>query len=111
MRWRVVHRTEYRYGRTVSAGHTVARLRPRPLPHRQVHAAETVVEPEPSSGREHVDGFGNAVAYLVVDEPHDHLVVTGCSDVELTPPEDGRLPQLDGLRGRGRRAPPPGRRG
>jgi transglutaminase-like putative cysteine protease len=86
-RYRVVHRTEYRYGRTVSAEHTVARLLPRALPHQQVRSAEIVVEPEPASRRDHVDGFGNHVTDLVLDEPHDYLVVTACSDVELTGPD------------------------
>jgi transglutaminase-like putative cysteine protease len=82
-RYRIVHRTDYRYGRTVTVGHTVARLLPRSLPHQQVLHSGIRVEPTPSYSRDHVDGFGNHVSYVVVDQPHDQLAVTAISEVEL----------------------------
>jgi transglutaminase-like putative cysteine protease len=82
-RYRVRHRTEYRYGQPVEAGHTIARLVPRPLAHQRVGSARVEVEPRPSHVHEHVDGFGNHVTYVAVDERHDRLAVDAASDVEV----------------------------
>jgi transglutaminase-like putative cysteine protease len=85
--YRVTHRTEYRYGEPVVVGHTIARLVPRPLAHQRVTKTTIEVEPAPSHRHEHVDGFGNSVTYVAVDEPHDHLVITAGTDMEIDPPE------------------------
>jgi transglutaminase-like putative cysteine protease len=82
-RFRVTHRTEYRYGQPVAVGHTIVRLVPRTLAHQRVSAARVDVEPRPSHSHDHVDGFGNHVTYVAVDERHDRLAVTAASDVEV----------------------------
>jgi transglutaminase-like putative cysteine protease len=90
-RYRVTHRTGYRYGQPV-AGHTIARVTPRGLPHQRVVAAAVAVDPAPSHTHEHVDGLGNRVTYVALDEPHDRLTVTATSEVELDPrPPPGGL--------------------
>jgi len=86
-RYEVVHRTTYRYDEPVEVGHTVARLRPRPLPLQDVEDAVVEVEPEPTFTREEVDAFGNLVDYVAIERPHDHLVVTGSSHVAVSHPE------------------------
>jgi transglutaminase-like putative cysteine protease len=84
-RYRVTHRTAYAYDAAVAAGHTIARLTPRSLPHQDVHASDVASVPAPTHRRTHVDGFGNIVTYLAVDAPHDHLEVTATSDVTIRP--------------------------
>lgn len=84
-RYRVTHRTAYRYGEAAAAGQTVARLEPRTLPHQQVRRSTLDVQPEPSHWSHHDDGFGNHVTHLVFDEPHDHLVITATSEVAIAP--------------------------
>ena len=88
-RYRVHHRTEYRYGEPVAVGHTVARLVPRAgLPHQTLISGSVTVEPTPTHSHQHVDGFGNVLTYVTVEEPHDVLAVTASSEVEVrTPPE------------------------
>lgn len=83
-RYRVTHRTEYRYGQPVM-GHTIARVVPRDLPHQRVAGATVAVEPVPSHTRRHVDGFGNVVTYVAVDERHERLSVVATSEVEIDP--------------------------
>jgi transglutaminase-like putative cysteine protease len=86
-RYRVTHRTEYHYGEPVAVSHTVARLLPRAgLPYQRLDRGEVTVEPAPTSRHTHVDGFGNTVTSVALDEPHDHLFVTGTSDVSLSEP-------------------------
>ena len=84
-RYRVVHRTAYRYGEPVVSGQTVARVEPRTLAHQEVRRTMLAIEPEPSHWSHHDDGFGNHVTHLAFDEPHDHLVVTATSEVEVAP--------------------------
>ncbi len=83
--FRVTHRTRYHYDQPVAVGHTIARLVPRRLPHQRVAAATVTVAPAPSHTRDHVDGLGNVVTYVAVDEPHDDLEVTATSEVEVDP--------------------------
>jgi transglutaminase-like putative cysteine protease len=92
-RYRVHHRTEYRYGEPVAVGHTVAHLVPRAgLPHQTLVSGSVTVEPTPTHAHEHVDGFGNVLTYLTVEDPHDALAVTAVSEVEVaTPPPPGGL--------------------
>jgi transglutaminase-like putative cysteine protease len=88
-RYRVRHRTEYRYGEPVAVGHTVARLVPRAdLPHQTLVSAGVTVEPAPTHAHEHVDGFGNLLTYVTVEEPHDRLVVEATVEVELARPAE-----------------------
>jgi transglutaminase-like putative cysteine protease len=48
------------------------------------------VEPEPSYAHDHVDGLGNIVTYVALDERHDRLAVTATSEVALdSPPVPG----------------------
>jgi transglutaminase-like putative cysteine protease len=92
-RYRVTHRTEYRYGAPVVVSHTVARLLPRPdLPHQHTVSGTVTVDPEPTRTHTHRDGFGNTVTAITLDEPHDHLAVTATSEVALhARPDPGPL--------------------
>lgn len=93
IRFSVVHRTEYRYSRSMSDGYTVAHLLPRDTPAQRVLEAEVQVTPEPDEYEEHIDLFGNRVVRLGVHHPHDHLGVTGRCLVEVDVlPEGGWLP-------------------
>ena len=60
-RFRVSHRTEYRYGTPMIDGYTMAHLLPRATPYQQVVAAEVLIDPTPTRSTETVDLFGNRV--------------------------------------------------
>ena len=83
--YRVTHRTAYEYGEPVEVGHTVARLRPRTLPYQDVLATDIDVEPDDATVRDELDGYGNQVTAITLEEPHDRLVVTARSDVVVRP--------------------------
>jgi transglutaminase-like putative cysteine protease len=86
-RYRVTHRTEYRYGAPVTSGQTIAHLLVRETPNQHVERADVHVEPSPDHRHTHIDGFGNLVSYLALQHPHEHLTVTAASDVSVTVPE------------------------
>lgn len=84
MRYRIYHRTEYRYSAPVTTSHTVAHLRPRTTQWQSVISDAVNVEPWPLWFDEHSDAFGNRTTHWSIAEPHDHLVVNAYCDVEVT---------------------------
>jgi transglutaminase-like putative cysteine protease len=85
VRYRVSHRTTYRYTSPMTDGYTVAHLLPRATPWQHVEDATLDVEPVPDQLAEHEDVFGNRVVQFGVHRPHDHLVVEATSTVAVTP--------------------------
>ena len=83
MRYKILHRTTYRYKYPVSVGNHVACLMPRALGGRQTATSEVVVWPEPVTRSERVDFFGNRISIFTVQEPHRELVVEARSEVEV----------------------------
>ena len=73
-RYRVIHRTDYRYGAPVASGQTIAHLLVRETPHQHVVSADVEVVPVPDHRHTHIDGFGNLVIHQVpigeFDGPH-----------------------------------------
>jgi len=89
MRYRVTHRTEYRYSEPVDSGYNEARLLPRALERQQVLSSSLSVDPPAAEQRERADYFGNRVVAFTLDRPHRSLTVTSCSDVIVEPRVEG----------------------
>ncbi len=88
MKYRVVHKTEYLYGITVSQCHNLAHLRPRNLPAQQCLGHRLQIDPLPMDLAEHEDFFGNHVSYFSIQQPHQVLTVTATSEIQLYPGND-----------------------
>jgi transglutaminase-like putative cysteine protease len=89
-RYAVRHETAYAYSEAVPVCHNVVHLVPRDLPGQRLLFTDLVIEPSPADVSTHVDFFGNTVGIFSIDEPHDRLVVTARSRVEVDPPRDWR---------------------
>jgi transglutaminase-like putative cysteine protease len=85
VRYRVTHRTEYRYDAVVSTSFGTAHLLPRELDDQRCAKATVTITPDPAELREHVDYFGNRTLYFAVRHPHRKLVVTSSSEVDVQP--------------------------
>jgi transglutaminase-like putative cysteine protease len=85
VRYRVTHRTEYRYDAVVSTSFGTAHLLPRELDDQRCAKATVTITPDPAELREHVDYFGNRTLYFSVRHPHTKLVVTSTSEVDVHP--------------------------
>ena len=83
MKYRVVHKTEYCYGITVSQCHNLAHLRPRNLDAQQCLGYRLQIDPLPMDHAEHEDFFGNHVSYFSITQPHQILTVTATSEIQL----------------------------
>lgn len=90
-RYRVVHRTSYAYGGTMTDGYSVACLTPRVTDRQSVRSSAIDIDPQASDGDTTVDAFGNHVHQFGLHEPHDAMTVTSTSEVviaERTEPID-----------------------
>jgi len=86
MKYRVIHTTEFIYEARVGLCYNEARLLPRELPHQKVLSAALQIEPLPNDHCQRVDYFGNRTDYFSIRQPHDRLVVTATSEVEVVAP-------------------------
>ncbi|MET3806439.1 transglutaminase-like putative cysteine protease [Nakamurella sp. UYEF19] len=86
-RYRIEHRTAYRYSDSVSASYGRGYLRPRVLPWQDLQSHTLVIEPAPSDAAESTDVYGNVDSYFHVTKSHTELVVTGVSMVVVRRPE------------------------
>jgi hypothetical protein len=84
-RYDVRHATAYTYSESVPICHNEIRLVPRDLPTQRLLSNSISVVPQPDHVSTHVDFFGNTAGIFAIDEPHERLVVTSTSRVEVEP--------------------------
>lgn len=84
------HRTTYSYGDSVSFARCVLRLTPRSSASQTVLESSIRVTPRPSMRQERTGPFGAQMVTVMVDRPHDTLVIDARSrvDVHTPPPPD-----------------------
>src|ERR1700675_5068100 len=83
MKYKIIHRTTYKYKYPVSVGNHVACLKPRILQYHQAAHSELHISPAPVTRTERVDFFGNTLCFFTVQEPHRELVVEARSQVVI----------------------------
>lgn len=106
-KYRITHRTTYRYDAPMTDGYTVACLVPRPTPWQRVLASRVELQPTASESDSYLDVFGNLVYQFGFHEPHQEMTVEAFSSVEIderdTPvdgtPWESVVAELDGLGG------------
>ena len=85
VRYRIVHRTTYKYAESVSLCHNETQMAPRTTEFQNVSEHRLTVTPQPSVLMERQDYFGNKLHYFAIQSPHNVLEVLAESVVELTP--------------------------
>jgi transglutaminase-like putative cysteine protease len=102
-RYRVEHRTRYRYGAPVTTGLTIANLLPRATASQTLHHASVTSDPVADHTHTHVDAFGNLTTFLAIERRHEQLEVIATSEVtvepERWPPEGLLAPPWDAVEG------------
>lgn len=86
-RYRVEHRTTYKYSDEVTSSYGRAFLTPREFPGQRLLSHETHIDPMPSDRSIGTDVYGNTTSYFHVTAGHTKLVVTGESVVEVDIPD------------------------
>ncbi|MEM7682424.1 MAG: transglutaminase family protein [Planctomycetota bacterium] len=84
-RYRVRHRTTYRYTGPVDLGQHQVFLRPRDTPGQTTHRFDLRIDPAPEAIDAHTDDFGNHGARFTLDRPHQALIVDAHSEVSVHP--------------------------
>jgi transglutaminase-like putative cysteine protease len=86
MKYRVTHITEFLYEALVGHCYNEARLLPCQLPQQKVFSADLQITPQPQDHYQRYDYFGNWTNYFSILQPHEKLVVTAISEVEVSAP-------------------------
>jgi transglutaminase-like putative cysteine protease len=86
MKYRITHKTAYRYSEPASLSQNELYLHPRETARQRVHNFQLQVNPSPEYLHRRVDYFGNTVSVFMVQQPHDELVMTAESIVETASP-------------------------
>ena len=86
MKYRVTHSTAYHYSKNVTLCHNVAHLLPRDTPQQKCSMSELKISPLPVAVNEWSDLFGNRQASFSIQQPHDELIVTAISEVDVMSP-------------------------
>lgn len=85
MRYRIVHKTAYRYSEPASLSQNELFLYPRSAGNQQVVHSRLSITPEPQYLHRRTDYFGNIVQVFMVEHPHEALSVTAESLVDIIP--------------------------
>lgn len=88
MKYRIIHRTTYKYKYPVSFGNHTAYLTPRSLSHHRCVWNDLRINPSPKTQVDRVDYFGNALTLFTIQEAHKELVVEARSEVNIESDEE-----------------------
>ena len=90
-RYRITHRTEYRYSDVVTSSYGRGFLTPRDMLRQRCLFHELRISPTPADSSTSRDSYGNISSYFHVTEPHRTLTITSESIVEVypAPPDAG----------------------
>jgi len=103
------HRTTYDYGEAaVTYARCVLRLTPVSNSHQTVLDADLKVTPKPSARDDRTGPFGEQILTVIVDKPHNALVIEATSRVDVHPTkasDPGLSPPWEAIRGAALAAP------
>lgn len=91
MKYRITHKTVYTYSDTVSVCHNQAYLMPRNSARQICLNSQLWISPMPAVMQEQTDFLGNRMHYFSIQTPHQQLIVTAVSDVEVKPQDNTSL--------------------
>jgi len=86
-RYRVTHRTTYRYEEPVSASYGQLHLLPRTGGPQECRTTNLTIDPAPEDLRERADFFGNRAAFFAIHAHHTSLTVATTSEVSVEAPD------------------------
>ncbi|MGX5855758.1 transglutaminase family protein [Dyadobacter jiangsuensis] len=91
MKYRLIHKTEYKYAEAVNNYHSLVCLTPRTLPDQLCQDFSIKITPEPAQISERVDFYGNTTHYFSLHSPHKTLTVLTTAIVERLKERTGSL--------------------
>lgn len=89
MRYRVRHSTHYTYAARVTSCYNVAYVLPRDTRRQKCISSRVTVSPQPAVARSRTDYFGNQAYHFEIQQPHQELVITVASEIQVSQLEKG----------------------
>ncbi|MCA9136457.1 MAG: transglutaminase family protein [Planctomycetales bacterium] len=86
LRYRISHRTEYRYSENVAVCQNQVRMQPVTGGNVSCEMTRLTIHPTSTTRHEHLDYFGNRVITFSIEATHNSLIVEAESRVRLTSP-------------------------
>ncbi len=86
MKYRIIHKTAYRYSEPASLSQNELFLHPRETDTQRVIQSRLTIVPEPQYLHQRTDYFGNIAHVFMVQQPHDELAMSTISMVETSLP-------------------------
>ena len=86
MKYRISHKTIYRYSESASLSQNELILHPRETANQKVGQYRLTITPDPQYLHRRTDYFGNIANVFMVQQPHTELVMSATSLVEITRP-------------------------
>ena len=86
MKYRITHKTAYRYSEPASLSQNELFLHPRATGTQRVMQSRLTIVPEPQYLHQRKDYFGNIAHVFMVQQPHDELAMSTVSTVETSLP-------------------------
>ncbi len=86
MKYRIRHRTMYRYDAPAAVSHNVLFLTPRSTTQQILIRHRILLQPSPELRVRRTDTFGNTYEIITVESPHRQLKIAADSTVEVTSP-------------------------
>ncbi len=83
MRYRITHKTDYRYASAVAQSNHLVHLGPRPTKGQTIERHELLINPIPAQRRDFQDYFGNPTMHLVIEEEHKLFSVEAQSTITV----------------------------
>jgi len=91
MKYKLIHKTEYKYAEAVNNYHSLLCLAPRTLPDQKCSNFKIEISPEPTQVIERTDFYGNKTHYFSLHAPHKTLTVLTTATVERVMDSTGTL--------------------
>jgi transglutaminase-like putative cysteine protease len=82
MKYRILHKTAFRYSEPASLSQNELFLHPRKTETQRVMQSRLTIVPEPQYLQQRTDYFGNTAHVFMVQQPHDALTMNAVSTVE-----------------------------
>lgn len=86
MKYRIIHKTAYRYSEPASLSQNELFLHPRETATQRVIQSRLTIVPEPQYLDQRTDYFGNIAHVFMVQQPHEELAMSTVSRVETSLP-------------------------
>ncbi|PLW76318.1 transglutaminase family protein [Cohaesibacter celericrescens] len=83
MRYRITHKTDYRYANSVAQSNHLVHLAPRQTKGQIVESHDLLISPVPAQKQDFLDYFGNPAAHLSIEDDHDILSITATSVITV----------------------------